>query len=235
MGLTLGKIKDELWSLIFTPPIEVDWSVISVMVGMRWLLRLSLEVWWHILTPYGVFRDEGMTLLNSCQVLKSWPIVWVLIFIILTNNSTQLCRFLALQAHVEHLGICWIRLGLNVPIWLNWVRCRPGIWDGGATSSKESWTCDRSPTWGCLGLAPIRWSKQWGIEILPIFLLRFGSNIQMCMASFASCVIWEGSLSIMLKFETDGRGWWKSVQCLSMAEVEDLQCSFTHSPRAQRI
>ena len=50
---------------------------------------------------------------------------------------------------------------------------------------------DRRPTCRCLGLAPMRGSKQCGIDILPIFLLRFGSNLQMCMASL---VIWEESL-----------------------------------------
>ena len=48
----------------------------------------------------------------------------------------------------------------------------------------------------------------------------------MFMAYLASWVTWEGSLSIMLKLESDGKGWWWSVQCFSMAEVEDLQCSF---------
>ena len=97
---------------------------------------------------------------------------------------------------------------------------------------QSSWTCDKSPTWGCLGLAPMSGSKQWGIDILPIFLLTFGSSLQMCMASFASLVIWEGSLSIMLKLVMDGKGWWKSVQCLSMAEVVNLECSLTLSLRA---
>ena len=27
----------------------------------------------HLFTPSGECGDEGMTLLNSCQVLKSWP------------------------------------------------------------------------------------------------------------------------------------------------------------------
>ena len=98
-------------------------------------------------------------------------------------------------------------------MWLNWVTFRPGIWDGGATSSTESCTWDRSPTQRCLGLAPIRWSKQWGIDILPIFLLELWSNLQMCMASFASQVIWEGSLLIILKLDIEGKGWWKSIQC----------------------
>ena len=35
----------------------------------------------------------------------------------------------------------------------------------------------------------------------------------------------------MLKFLIEGKGWWKSVQCLSMADVFDLECSLTLSPR----
>ena len=52
--LTLVLIKDELWRLIFTPLLAVDWSVISVMCGvwkdvaikpdMNWIgLDLGLE------------------------------------------------------------------------------------------------------------------------------------------------------------------------------------------------
>ena len=37
---------------------------------------------------------------------------------------------------------------------------------------------------------------------------------------------------MMLKSLMEGSGWWKSLQCLSMAEVVDLGCSFTLSPRA---
>ena len=43
MDLTLVEIKDELWRLIFTPCLEVDWSMISVSVGVRWLVQLSLK------------------------------------------------------------------------------------------------------------------------------------------------------------------------------------------------
>ena len=35
----------------------------------------------------------------------------------------------------------------------------------------------------------------------------------------------------MLKFLIEGKGWWKSVQCLSMADVFNLQCSLILSPR----
>ena len=67
--------------------------------------------------------DEGMTLLNSCQVLKSLACVllWHLQLI------AQLNRFLALQALVEGLGIWRATFGLKFPILLNWVRFRPGI------------------------------------------------------------------------------------------------------------
>ena len=139
--------------------------------------------------------------------------IWIL------YQITQFCRFLALQAQVECSGMYWWGFGLKVPIFLNWVRFRSGICDGGATSSTDSWTCNKSPTQGCLGSAPMSRSKQWGIDILPIFLLRFGSSLQMCMASLAFLVIWEGSLLIMLKLEIDGKGWWKLVQCLCMADV----------------
>ena len=148
----------------------------------------------------------------------------------------QLNRFLALHALVEGLGICWAMFGLKVPILLNWVRFRPGIWDGGTISSPGCgivW--DRAPTQGCLGLAPIRGSKQCGMDILPIFQLRLGSNLLMWMASLASLVIWEGSLSIMLKSLMDGSGWRKSLQCLSMAEVVDLECSLILLPRVLEV
>ena len=156
-------------------------------------------------------------------VLKSLACVRIFEF---QWQTTQFCRALALQVLVECLSRNWWRFSLKVPTSLNWVRFRPGIWDGGATSSTEEGAWDRSPTYGCLGLAPMRGSKQCGIDILPIFLLRFGSNLWMCMASLASWVIWEESLSIILKFSIEGKGWWKSVQCLSMADVLNLECSF---------
>ena len=141
----------------------------------------------------------------------------------------------ALQALFEHLGILFIKLDLKDPISLNWVRFRPGICDSGAGSSTDSWGCERRFTRGCLGFIPKRGSKQCGIDILPMFLLRLGSNLRMCMASLASQVAWEGSLSIILKLDIVGRGWSKSVQCFKMAEVDDLQCSFTHSPCALEV
>ena len=58
---------------------------------------------------------------------------------------------------------------------------------------------------GCLGFAPNRWSKQCGMDILPIFLLRLGSSLLIWMASLASHVIWEGSLSMMLKSVMEGK------------------------------
>ena len=121
--------------------------------------------------------------------------------------------FFALQALVECLGICIATLGLKFPILLNWVKFRPGICDSGATSSTGRGATESSPTWGCLGLAPSRLSKQRGMDIFPIFLLRLGSSHLMWIASLASLVTWEGSLSIMLKSSMEGRGWWKSLQC----------------------
>ena len=70
------------------------------------------------------------------------------------------------------------------------------------------------------------------MDILPIFLLRLGSSLLIWMASLASHVIWEGSLSVMLKSVMEGKGWWKSLLCLSIAKVVDLECSLTLSPRA---
>ena len=86
----------------------------------------------------------------------------------------QLYRFLALQALVEHLGICIATFGLKTPILLNWVKFRPGIRDGAATSSTGRGATDNSPTLGCFGLAPSRLSKQWGMDILLIFSVETG-------------------------------------------------------------
>ena len=44
-----------------------------------------------------------------------------------------------LHAQVECLGIFLIIFGLNASVLLNWVRFRPGICDGEATSFTESW------------------------------------------------------------------------------------------------
>ena len=120
----------------FTPPLEVDWSVISATVGVSWLVQLSLEVWWHVFTPlWLIFEMKGMTLLNSCQVIKSWPI-WI-------NCLSLFNKFFALQALLECLGILFNKLDLKDPISLNWVRFRPGVCDGGACSSTDSWACER--------------------------------------------------------------------------------------------
>ena len=45
----------------------------------------------------------------------------------------------------------------------------------------------------------------------------------------------KGSLSMMLKLEMEGSGWLKSLQCLSIAEVVDLECSLTLLPRALEV
>ena len=66
-----------------------------------------------------------MTLLNSCQVLKSLAFEFVLLWCLQLIN--QLNRFLALQALVERLGIWIATFGLKFPILLNWVKFRPGI------------------------------------------------------------------------------------------------------------
>ena len=76
----------------------------------------------NVLNTWGI---EGMTLLNSCQVLKSLACVFVLLWCL--QLITQLNRFLALQALVERLGIWIATFGLKFPILLNWVKFRPGI------------------------------------------------------------------------------------------------------------
>ena len=91
-------------------------------------------------------------------------------------------KFFALQALLDVFGYFINKLDLKDPISLNWVRFRPGICDGGACSSTDSWACERTFTRGCLGFTPKRGSKQCGIDILPMFLLRLGSNLRMCMA-----------------------------------------------------
>ena len=126
-----------------------------------------------------------MTLLNSCQVLKELALCLCILWLQLI---TQLNRFLALQDLVERLGICIATFGQKFPILLNWVRFRPGICDGGASSSTGRGAADNALTLGCLGLAPSRLSKQWGMDILPIFLLRLGSSRPMWIASLASLV-----------------------------------------------
>ena len=64
------------------------------------------------------------------------------------------------------------------------------------------------------------------MDILPIFLLRSGSSLLICIASLAPPkVTWEGFSSIIAKLVTEGKGWWKSVQCLCMADFVDLACS----------
>ena len=73
------------------------------MISVIWcgeLLQLSSNMCGRVCHTLG--GDEGMTLLNSCQVLKS------LACIVFGGNSIddQLNRFLALQALVEGLGIC---------------------------------------------------------------------------------------------------------------------------------
>ena len=87
--------------------------------------------------------------------------LWVCV-VVAPSIDNQLNRFLALQALVECLGIWIATFGLKFPILLNWVRFRPGIWDGGAIPSTGRGATDSSPTRGCLGLAPSRLSKQLG-------------------------------------------------------------------------
>ena len=48
----------------------------------------------------------------------------------------------------------------------------------------------------------------------------------MSMASLAFRVTWEEFLSIMVKFLIEGKGG-ENLQCLSMVDVFDLECSLT--------
>ena len=70
MDLTLVVIKDELWSSIFTPSMEVDWSVISVIYWCEETCSIKPDMCECVITPRGEFGDEGMTLLNSCLGVK---------------------------------------------------------------------------------------------------------------------------------------------------------------------
>ena len=100
MDLTLVVIKDELWRLMFTPHMEVDWSMISVMCGCQETFAIKSDVWRHVFTPCGVFGDKGMKLLNSCLGVKE-PSLFVWFWIL---QTTQFCSFLVLQALVESFG-----------------------------------------------------------------------------------------------------------------------------------
>ena len=111
---------------------------------------------------------------------------------------------------------------------------KPGIWDSGAISSTR-WGAASAPTWGCLGFAPNRWSKQCGWTFFPIFLLRLGSSHLYVDCFFGLPCDLGGFLVYDVEISNWGRGWWKSLQCLSMAEVVDLECSLTFSPRALEV
>ena len=159
-------IKDELWRLIFTPLWVVDWSLISVMCVVWEAVAIKaghVNMLSHLL--WGVWRWRNDTT-QFVSGDKELGLFWKLCGKQLNWYGGQLNRFLALHALVEGLGMCWATFGLKIPILLNWVRLRSGIWDGGAILS-TGWgaICDRAPTWGCLGLAPIRGSKQCGMEI----------------------------------------------------------------------
>ena len=134
----LVLIKEELWRLIFTP----CWQLIDLWLvscgGCGRMLQLSLthvNMLPHLFTPFGECGDEGMTLLNSCQVLKSWPCLRTSGKQLNWSWVDQLNRVLALHDLVKGLGICWATFGLKVSMLLSWVRFRPGIWDSGAISS----------------------------------------------------------------------------------------------------
>ena len=68
--LTLMDQRTWTVKLIFTPCQAVQWSLTSV-TRCGELLQLSSDTCECVNYFGGIF--EGMTLLNSCQVLKSWP------------------------------------------------------------------------------------------------------------------------------------------------------------------
>ena len=122
-------LDQRVWTVksIFTPFQAVQWSLISV-TRCGELLQLSsdtCECVWHM----GGWRNDTTQFMSGAKELGLCVLLWHLQLI------TQLNRFLALQALVEGLGIWRATLGLKLPILLNWVKLRPGIWDGGAISS----------------------------------------------------------------------------------------------------
>ena len=131
--------------------------------------------------------------------------------------------------------MCWAMFGPKFPILLNWVKLRPGIWDSGASSSTD-WgsICDRAPTWGCLGFAPSKVSKQCGMDILPMFLLRFGSNLSYVDGFFCLPGDLRGILVYDIKIQDGGQWMVVILTMFKYAEVVDLECSFdpfTKGPR----
>ena len=77
-------------------------SVIFDQCHMVWrAVAIKLQHMWTCLSHS--WGDEGMTLLNSCQVLKSLACTD---FFGGNSIDDQLNRFLALQALVEGLGMC---------------------------------------------------------------------------------------------------------------------------------
>ena len=76
-GDGLDTWKDQRWTVKFNIHTSCGGWLISDQCHGRCEVTFAIksEVWWHILTPYhGMFGDEGMPLLNTCLVLKSWPV-----------------------------------------------------------------------------------------------------------------------------------------------------------------
>ena len=142
------------------------------------------------------------------------------------------------MTHFHTFVIKFNKLDLKVPISLKWIRFRPGIWDSEATSSTGSWTCERRSTRGCFGFLSLReGQKQCGIDIFTnIFYWDFGSNF-LNVYGFPWPPRWPGRdpcwlyWSQRVKVE-DGDD---QYSVFNIAEVEDLQCSFTHPPRALEV
>ena len=167
-GMDLTLVFDQRWTVKVNlhTLLVVNWSVTSVMCWVWKAVAIKPNmcecVTTLIHTFWGVWRwrNDITQFMSGVKELALFENMWQ------TTQSIwmdQLNRFLALHTLVEGLGICWAMLGLKVPILLNWVRFRPGIWDGGAISSTGfGAVCDRAPTQGCLGFAPIRGSNSVG-------------------------------------------------------------------------
>ena len=183
-------LDQRVWTVksIFTPFQAVQWSLISV-TRCGELLQLSsdtCECVWHM-------GDEGMTLLNSCLVLKSLACV----FVVAPSIDYSIEQVLALQALVEGLGIWRATLGLKFQILLNWVKLRPGIWDG-LKYQASIW-----PNLIILGILDLMWLSIWDhlkyqasiwpnliiLGILDLMWLSIYLDLQLGPAGLRTCSI----------------------------------------------
>ena len=98
LDLTLVLIKDELWRLIFTPLVVVDWSVISVMCGVWKAVAIKPDTCECVATPIHTFLEvwrwrnditQFMSGVKDEQYQNIW--IWVAkLFTIYTGPSQGL-------------------------------------------------------------------------------------------------------------------------------------------------